>query len=54
MPNTMYFVQCKDCEECYRSSMGYFCDKNNHDIDNPEIDGCTWGKEKNDNERKDD
>jgi hypothetical protein len=48
----MYFVQCKDCEECYKDSTGYFCDKNNHDIDNPEIDGCTWGKEKNDNERK--
>ena len=52
MANTMYFVQCKDCEECSKSSFGYFCDKHIAYIDNPEADGCTFGKEKVDGERR--
>lgn len=46
MANTEFFVQCKDCTECSKTSFGYFCNKNIHDIDNPEMDGCTWGDEK--------
>lgn len=53
MVNTMYFVQCKECENCSKNSFGYFCDEHIHEIDNPEVDGCTWGNEKvTDNERK--
>ena len=46
MANTIFFVQCKDCENCSLHSFGHFCDKHIHDIDNPECDGCTWGDEK--------
>ena len=52
MVNTMYFVQCKDCVECSESSFGYFCNKHIAYIDNPEADGCTFGKEKEDGERR--
>lgn len=51
MPNTQFFVQCKDCTECRKSSFGYFCDKHINYIDNPDVDGCTFGKEKEDGER---
>lgn len=54
MPNTMYFTQCKDCEYCsLYAAHGYFCNNHDHIIDNPEVDGCTWGENKEeDNERK--
>ena len=53
MANTMFFMQCKDCENCSETSFGHFCDKHIHGIDNPDVDGCTWGNEKEDGERKD-
>jgi len=46
MDNTMYFVQCKECENCSMIAMGYFCDKHIHCIDNPDVDGCTCGERK--------
>lgn len=46
MPNTMYFMQCNECVDCTKTSFGYFCERHNHYIDNPEVDGCTWGNEK--------
>ena len=46
MDNTMYFTQCKDCENLSKNSFGHFCDKHIHNIDNPEVDGCTWGVKK--------
>jgi hypothetical protein len=54
MANTMYFLQCKDCENCSETSFGHFCDKHIHGIDNPNVDGCTWGNEKEDGERRTD
>ena len=47
-------VRCKDCEECAESSFGYFCDKHIAYIGNPNVDGCTFGKEKEDGERRTD
>lgn len=52
MPNTMYFMNCKDCDNCQKSSFGHYCDKHFQDIDNPEVDGCTWGDKKEDGERR--
>ena len=52
MVNTQFFVQCKDCEECRKSSFGYFCDKHTEYIGNPNVDGCTFGKGKEDGERR--
>ncbi len=51
MPNTMYFVQCKDCESCslHEYTMPS-CELHDHTIDNPEVDGCTWGEKKEDGE----
>ena len=44
MVNTSYFMNCKDCDNCSANSFGHFCDKHIHNIDNPEVDGCTWGE----------
>ena len=52
MVNTMYFTQCKDCEYCVKELFGYCCDNNFHSINNPDVDGCTFGKEKEDGERR--
>lgn len=52
MANTQFFVQCKDCTECRQSSFGYFCDKHTEYIGNPDVDGCTFGKEKEGRERR--
>lgn len=52
MANTMYFMQCKDCDNCSETSFGHFCDKHIHGIDNPNVDGCTWGNAKEDGERR--
>lgn len=52
MPNTMYFTQCKECVYCVKELFGYCCDKNLHSIDNPNTDGCTWGEEKENGERR--
>ncbi len=50
MPNTMYFVQCKDCEHCINELFGYVCEKHEIQIHNPKVDGCTWGNEKEDSQ----
>ena len=52
MVNTMYFVQCDDCENCSSSSFGCYCDKHAIYIGNPKVDGCTFGKEKENGERR--
>ena len=52
MANTMYFMNCKDCDNCQKSSFGHYCDKHFLDIDNTEVDGCTWGDKKKDGERR--
>ena len=53
MANTKFFLQCKDCENCSETSFGHFCDKHIHGIDNPNVDGCTWGNEKEDDNAQD-
>ena len=52
MANTMYFTQCEDCENCSLEYTTPFCEKYDHIIDNPEVDGCTWGDKKDDGERR--
>lgn len=52
MVNTSYFMNCKDCDNCSANSFGHFCGKHIHNIDNPEVDGCTWGDKKEDGERR--
>lgn len=52
MANTMYFMQCKDCDNCSETSFWHFCDKHIHGIDNINVDGCTWGNAKEDGERR--
>lgn len=53
MINTMYFVQCEECENCSKTSFGYFCDKHIHNVDNPNVEGCTWGNKKMDGGNED-
>lgn len=48
MVNTTFFVQCKDCENCSKTPLGYFCEEHIHEISNPNVDGCTWGREEKD------
>lgn len=52
MADTSFFTQGKDCVYCVKELFGYCCDKNLHEIDNIEKDGCTWGKEKGERENE--
>ena len=46
MADTTLFVQCENCECCEKEIFGYVCAQHSTHIDNPKIDGCTWGREK--------
>ena len=48
MANTMWFIQCEDCEHCTEAVIGYCSEKHQIFIDNPKTDGCTWGNPKED------
>ena len=52
MADTTFFTQCENCENCDKNEYGYYCDKHDIHIDNPKKDGCTWGNEKEDGERR--
>lgn len=49
MLDTSFFTQCENCENCVKNSFGYVCEQHWVHIANPQKDGCTWGKEKEDN-----
>ena len=53
MVDTSFFTQCENCDYCEKNSFGYYCQKHIVCIDNPKKDGCTWGNEKENGERKD-
>ena len=46
MPNTMFFIQCAECEHCCTDTFTWFCAKTDQYIDNPEVDGCTFGSKR--------
>lgn len=50
MVDTSFFTQCNKCENCAKSSFGYYCEKHGIHIDNPKKDGCTWGNPKEGNQ----
>ena len=52
MTDTTFFTQCENCEYCVKELFGYVCDKHLINVDNPKKDGCTWGAEKEDGERR--
>lgn len=52
MTDTTFFTQCENCEYCVKELCGYVCDKHLINVDNPKKDGCTWGAEKEDGERR--
>ena len=46
MVDTSFFTQCENCEYCDKNSFGHVCKKHIIHIDNPKLDGCTWGSER--------
>lgn len=43
---TIFFTQCKNCIRCDETPQGFWCTETGFEIDNPNVDGCTWGIEK--------